>query len=176
MPTQIIKIGPGQSAVLPNGARIVSVTEFDGGIATSECPLPTPIGTDTYYWFIDENPATEGDQQFFVTQFNLVNTITNLTEYAIADHSIDNTTPPAQTFVDELKAVPGVIQVRTKNYPGNNNKAFSITVPKGLPIPYFTSYFRNESDPWYFRFYPLTSDDIRYATVVSDLSNPSTIR
>lgn len=172
MATQIIRLGPGETIILPPNAIVTSVTSVNGGTAESECPLPNSSGTDTYYYFIDENPAAEGDQQWFFEKL-IIGSVQTI--FPVGTKPAEASLPSYTQFTDTVKSNPAILELRVKNYSGTDNKAFSIKVPKGSPVPYFLTYFTNDGGPWYFRYYHLETSDPNYATTVADLANPSTI-
>lgn len=170
--TQIIKLGPGETVILPANAQIISTTNFSGGVAESDCTLPPSLGTDTYYFFIDENAAEEDSATFYMEKL-VIGGAQTIYPNGFRPAMIDISSDPI--FISTTKSNAAVLELRTKNYGGTDNKAFSLTIPKGTPAPYFIVYIVNQSSPWYLRFYPLEISDIHYASTVADL-DVTTIR
>lgn len=170
--TQIVKIDPGECIILPSDAIIQGVTQFNGGVAESECVF-TIEGTKTYYFFVDQNPAEEGDQAFCLVDLTIGTYVSTFPDGCnrVADQELTGNTD----FINTVKSNPVVLELRGKNYGGSDNKAWSITVPASAPAPFFHAYETNDSDPWQLILPPLTTDDVHYSTTVTDLSDPGTI-
>lgn len=168
MATQIIRLEAGQCVILPSDAVVESITTFDGGVVESDCILPPATSTVTYYFYVEEEPAEEGDQVFnlaslvidnFTSEYPGGNRIADIGIVSIAENT---------EFVDVTKANPAVLELRGE-IGGDGDRYWSLTVPEGVSEPYFNVWFTNDSDPWYMRLYPLATDDTRYATVVAAL-------
>lgn len=172
--TQVVRLEPGQCIVLPSDAVMQGITQFNGGIATSECILPPPEGTATYYFESEENPAEEGDQSFCLVDL-VVGTYINEFAGGCNRVALSNPITSNQDFIDTIKANPLVLELRAKQQSGDLI-FWSLTVPASSPVPYFNVYFTNDSSPWDFRLYPLETDDDHYASAVAELSDPGTIQ
>ncbi len=166
--TQIVKIGPGECIILPSDAQIQGVTQFGGGVAESECVFSVE-GTKTYYFFVDQNPAEEGDQAFCLVDLTIGQYVSQFPDGCnrVADVELTSNTD----FINTVKSNPVVLELRGKNYGGSDNKAWSITVPASAPPPFFHAYETNDSDPWHIRLYPLDTDDVHYDPSVADLDS-----
>lgn len=174
MATQIVKIDPGECIILPSDAVILGITEFEGGVASSECVLPAPEGTTVYYFKSEENPAEDGNTDFCLVNLTIGTYISGFpsgcNRVALSNPITSNT-----DFIDTIKSNPVVLQLRAIQQSGDLI-FWSLTIPSSAPVPYFLSYFVDGSSPWYFRLYPLETDDIHYADAVTALNNPGTIQ
>lgn len=171
--TQVVIIPAGECVILPSDAVVQGVTEFGGGVASSECVLPPPEGTTRYYFYVEEDPAEEGDQLFCLVDLTIG---TYVVEFPGGCNRIALTSPPISSNVDftnTVKAHPLVLQLRGA-MPGNAI-VWSLDVPVSAPVPYFNAYFTNDSDPWHVRLYPLATDDVHYDPAVAQLASDTTI-
>jgi hypothetical protein len=174
--TQVVQIAPGQCVILPSDAVVQGITEFGGGVASSPCVLPTPEGTVTYYFVVEQNPSEEGDQVYCLVDLIIGNYTSEFPDGCNRIAITDITNPPSfinHDFINTVKSNPLVLELRGAT-PGNTIK-WSLTVPASAPIPYFNCYLTNDSGPWFLRQYPITPEDGHYAATVADLSDPDTI-
>jgi len=172
--TQIIKLAPGESIILPKDAVIESVTQFDGGVVESDCVVPLSTTTETHYFFIEENIETgSGGTQFYLETLIIGGYTGDFNNMPALLLDLDTYTP----FHNIIKAMPPVMELRVVDG-GASSPRFSITVPQGTPTPYLTFHLDIDStyNDWELRIYPLKSSDPQYTDVVSDLSDPLTIK
>jgi hypothetical protein len=174
--TQVVTIPAGECVILPSDAVVQGITEFGGGVASSPCVLPTPEGTTRYYFYVEQDPAEEGDQVYCLEDLVIGNYIVVFPDDCNRIALTDITNPPSfinQDFIDTVKAHPLVLQLRGDT-PGNAI-VFSIDIPSSAPVPYFNAYLTNDSAPWHLRQYPLDTDDVHYAAAITQLSSDTTI-
>lgn len=174
--TQVVSIPAGECVILPSDAAVQGITEFGGGVASSPCVLPTPEGTTRYYFKTEENPAEEGDQVYCLVDLTIGNYVAEFPGGCNRIAVPDITNPPSninEDFIDTIKSHPLVLQLRGDI--SGNLTFWSIDIPTSAPIPYFNSYFTNDSSPWHLRLYPLETDDVHYDSAVTALSSDSTI-
>lgn len=174
--TQVVTIPAGECVILPSDAVVQGVTEFGGGVASSPCVLPAPEGTTRYYFYVEQDPAEEGDQVFCLVDLTIGNYIVEYPDGCNRIAVTDILNPPSfinQEFIDTTKAHPLVLQLRGDS-PGNAI-VWSIDIPTSAPIPYFNAYFTNDSAPWHLRLYPLEQDDVHYDSAVTQMSDDDTI-
>lgn len=172
---KVITIPPGSSTILPPDANIVSVVNFDGGIADSNCPLPTSTGTETFYYFI---PQEWEDSNGFadIVEFRYGG---NSHTYPLDTRVVQPAGSIAQTSIkDPIKATPGILQMRfSNNNNTTNNQWFSLTVPAGGGFPYIKLDYKATGAGFRTSIIlaSLQPGDQEYANAVANLSNPNTI-
>lgn len=173
MATQIIRLEAGQCVILPSDAVVESITTFEGGVVESDCILPPATDTVTYYFYVEDDAAEEGDQTFTLESLVIENFTSEYpggNRIATFPFGIATNTE----FVDVTKANPAVLELRGDDG-GDGDVFWSITVPEGVELPYFNVYFTNDSSPWYMRLYPMTGTEDQYASTVAALADSGTI-
>jgi len=174
--TQVVTIPAGECVILPSDAVIQGITEFGGGVASSECILPTPEGTTRYYFYVEQDPAEEGDQVFCLVDLVIGNYTVEFPGGCNRIALTDISNPPSfinEDFIETVKAHPLVLQLRGDT-PGNAI-VWSIDIPASAPVPYFNTYMTNDSSPWYLRLYPLDPSDPHHAAAITQLSGDDKI-
>src|SRR5687768_7734776 len=113
--TQIVQIPAGECIILPADAVVQGITEFGGGVSSSECVLPPPEGTLRYYFYVEQDPAEEGDQLYCLEDLVIGDYIVEFPGGCNRIALTDITNPPSfinQEFIDTVKAHPIVLELR----------------------------------------------------------------